>query len=241
MEFVPAWIGRQAQAHVDIHMEEMKNIKNILIFGLFFLLFACKSETYVASSEKKILEEYTMMTGETEVKIWIDKYIIVGIIHDNTTYIDSLSEVLNELKLEWDTSSVIRTNIGIPISPSSFTFIKRTDDKPISQENSSELEKLRAKYSSNIGPGIYYETGKVWGVLSNSLTVYFERGTNEERISEILNSSKAIKYIQVRENQYHVVFPKNWGYKVIDVGKQLFELEEVRAVENQFRAIKTFN
>lgn len=191
----------------------------------------------VTFSEKKVLEEYTIMTGEQETKIWIDRSIIAGIVHDSYPNLDSVSQVLHDLKLEWDTSPVLRTSPEMTPSTSHFTFIKRTDGKPISQENSPEFEKLREQFGDNFGPGIFNENGIILGVLSNSITVYFERGTSQDRINEILTLSKATKFIEVRENQYHAEFPKSLGYEVIAIAKYIFNFKEVSSVENKINVI----
>ncbi len=219
----------------------MKSNNKILFYGLFSLLISCKSLVSVIVPEIIDMKESTMMNGEQQYKIWIDKSLIVGIVSDNYIGLDSLSEMLNELKLECDTSLSIRTEIGIPKSLSNFTFLKKMDETPVSQENSHELEKLRERYGNSFGPGIFYESGKILGVLSNAITVQFEQRISQERIDEILKSIKATKIVKIRENEYHVECPKSWGYKVLDVSKVLFELKEVRYVENQYRVIKSFN
>lgn len=215
----------------------MKKNNTILLFGILLFIVSCKSVASVISS-KINLEKHTMIQGDQEVKIWIDLSIISGIVGDNYLNLDSVSAVLEDLNLEEDTSPVIRRDIIIhPIPTSDFAFFKRTDNEPFSQENSPELEKLRTLYWNNFGPGIYNENGIISGILSYSVTVYFESHTSQDRINEILSLSKATKFFRQVENGYHVEFPKSWGYKVIDVAKQIFEFQEVKSVEHKIHHI----
>lgn len=219
----------------------MKFIITLLSYGLFSLLFSCKSTVNVITPEITNLKEHTMMNGSQLEKIWIDESVIVGIVSDNLTGLDSISEVLKELKLEWYSPPISRIqleNYGEP-NPVSFRMLKKLDRMLVSKENSNELKKLRELYWDNFGPGIFYESGKTWGVLSNVITIQFERNISQGKIDELLTSINASKTLQMGENEYRIEYPMSWGYKVLDIAKELFELKEVNYVENQYRVINS--
>lgn len=230
----------------------MLTIKYKIALTLFvlFILFSCSSGKVVDGSKSSIpknqVEERamnrvvgTIMVGTRVEKIWMDESVIVGIVSENYVGLEDLTEVLKGLELEWYTPQII----GIlpenheRYNPSYFKQLKRVDGKPISQDNSPELAQLRTLYWDNFGPGMFYESGQTWGVLSNVINVRFERAVDKKTIEKILKSTQAIKISQVVEEEYRVEYPKRWGYKILEVAKELFELEKVNYVENEYRVI----
>jgi hypothetical protein len=207
----------------------------LLGFGIFLLSF--KSTQTISISKTDKLKEGYILAGGGQQKVFINHYIVVGIMDSNSPYLDSIATTLKSLNLVWDDSKVIRTDFGLPPYSINFNFFKREDKKSISYENSLELKKLRELYWNNFGPGIYDSSGRISGVLSNSLTVKFKRGIDKDSASQILTSYEATKFIEVRVDEYHVEFPKSWGYKILDVAKEINEYNEVQYVENQIQTI----
>lgn len=189
-------------------------------------------------------EKISMISGTAEIDIWIDETVLVGIVSTDSASESRYNELLSKTDLVWyepPVRGIPLPTYGEPISVI-FKMLKRKDGEKISQENCESLQLLRETYSENFGPGIFYESGETWGVLSNVITVGFKYGTSEAFIQKQLKSLGATRIMSTDPPEhYRVEFPKDWGYKIIDVGKDLFKLDEVNFVENQFQVIDSFD
>lgn len=196
-------------------------------------------ETDTMVNENK--EALLMPAGTGEEKIWIDRSLIVGIVSVDSSLESKYSDLVEKVDMEWYTPPVSNLQIGVHGEPSPviFKMLKRKDGQPISNDNSAELEVLRETFPINFGPGMFYETGQVWGILTNVITIRFERETSEATIQDLLKAAGAERIMPIDHEFYRAEFPKRWGYKIIDVGKELFKLEEVNYVENQYNVINT--
>lgn len=217
----------------------MKKIKGHLPLGLFLLWLTCQSMVSVSSTKKGELKAVTMINGDKEVTIRINKHVVAGMVPLYPA--DSISKTLNELNLEPYHSDDVSSIPPGGQPTGGFTLYKSAHNKAISANRSRELEKLRTLYPDSFGPGIYDEHGAITGILTHKIYVAVEPYVGEWRIKRLLKSGKAIKIQRAGQidtyHQYRVEFPKSWGYRILDVAKQISRHKKVKYVDHQIRRV----
>ncbi|GGH64795.1 hypothetical protein [Phaeocystidibacter marisrubri] len=214
----------------------MKTWSYFLILSFLYASISCKTVVPEVTAQTN-LEVNSMVSGSSELEIWINRTLVVGTVMPG---MDSLSCLLEELDLEADTDRVVRYRIDVHPQPSiSYSFYKRNDRAPIDSKHSRALAELRSAYFDNFGMGLYDENGIAYGVFSNIITVDFAPRTPVDRIDQILNTHEATRFFRWRENTYHVEFSKGIGYDILEVAKSLLNYDEVTGVNHRIRVINS--
>lgn len=214
----------------------MKTLSIFLLHCFLLISVSCKTVTPEVADESS-LELSAMVQGNVVKKVWIDKSLVVGIVMPN---MDSLPELLNDNNLEPHVDRVIRIQLGsYPTSSINYSFYSRTDGESINTQYSQELQELRSAYGDHFGVGIYNEQGIIVGVLSNSITVDFERRTPISTIDSILSEPKPVRFFRWRDNTYYVEYEKGIGYELLNVAQSLLEYDNVESISHQINVINS--
>lgn len=222
----------------------MRTASVLLFFGLSILVFSFKSaETRTASllnAKKNHFKKDLLYTGGKPTTVYVDKSRIVGIV--DFSYMDSgsLSTLLKDLGLELTPPRTFTFDHNYGPSPSAvhFVFVKKAGDNSIANGNSEELTVLREQFGRNFGPGIYDESGRISGVLSNAITIKFKSGTSKEKMKSILATFNTSRVIEMSPPYtFRLEFPNDFGYKVLDICDQFNKYESVEYIQNHIRHI----
>lgn len=185
------------------------------------------------------LSKSEFMNGDKSIPVWTNESLIVGLALVSPVSKDSMHEVMNEFDLKPYGPKSIGMSFGGNIGSGglNYSFLAHSDGSKILHKGSPELKRLRELYMDSFGPGIYSESGEVRGVLSNFILVTLASRKEMKDLDPILKRTKALGAVRYRGNQYRIEYPKEWGYKVLEVGSQLLRHRIITSVENETRVI----
>ena len=124
-------------------------------------------------------------------------------------------------------------------APPTFIPFRRKDNQPFSAEEGAALQQLRTQFGDSFGPVVISESRVLQGALQPQLLVRFRSDPSEEAAAAALKAYGATNQrFLVDQAAYLVDFPKHWGYKMADIGKQLLSDEQVTYVENRYFAMR---
>jgi len=162
---------------------------------------------------------------------YFNDYLIAG---NDLSAIDSSNNVefenlLNELGLVRQVKNSGNNTLVI--------FRKKKEEE-FSTSNSQVLQRLRQRYGDVFGPVVLNSNYTLRGALLNELIVKFTSDTDQNEAEAYFAKFGATQvYYQVHQSAYKVVFPDSWGYKIVDVGKEIFDHERISYVENVLYAV----
>lgn len=222
----------------------MLTIKYKIALTLFvlFILFSCSSGKVVDGSKSSSrtsmnnhLRKGTLAMGNVLQPYLFNDYQIAGMDISKTN--KARSEEFDALLLEL---GLIRIEDMVQNgSPPTFISFKRKDNQPFHPDNDIALEQLRVHFGDSFGPVVIHESHVLQGALQPQIIVKFKQDVSDKDALSILREYKAIDHVfLVDQGAYLVHFPKGWGYKMMDVGKQLLSDERIVYVENRYFAIR---
>lgn len=211
----------------------------LLLTSLFVTFFiGCKSLQYSENLKNRLMDphirEGQFAIGQETMACYLNDYLIAGV--DISKVDTSRSQAFNALLIELGLERIIDTS---PFhEPQTFICYRKRDNDPFLIEEDKIIETLRYLYGDSFGPVVLNELKRLQGALQNKLIVKLNQETANDAARNIFEKYGAEDFtFMVDQQAYLVEFPKDWGYKLIDIGKRMLEDEQISYVENSINTI----